>query len=161
MKFDWFDISDQKRSDWENLCEPNHYRIIEPGELPDILPKLLTNKFDSILIMASGTTTGTAYYIANGNRVDYKANAIDQQPFGLAFVGNNPIGSGCLIQHGTWQDRTTNPPDDFWEKIEESGIGNCFPLPELPESPYGKIEALKKPSYKDAFSAVIKQLKKQ
>ncbi len=161
MKFDWFDISDQKRSDWAMLCEPGCYKTIERSGLPDILPEALKEKLDSALIMASGTLTGTVYYVVNANRVDYKDGAIDQQPFGLAFVGDDPIGSGCLVQHGTWSGRTTEPPEEFWQVIEESGIGHRFPLPELPEKPYGKIEELKKPSHNAAFSTVVNRLKKQ
>jgi len=159
-KYDWFDISNQDKKEWEKICPVNEYRILKPKDFPKVLPQSLTDKYDSIFIMASGSADGIAYYMANGNRVDFNDNAVDQQPFGLAFIGPDTIPSGSLIQHGDWEDRTTNPPDEFWEYITCSGIGNCYPLSELPTSESGSIEDLNISSQKDAFNDLVKVLKK-
>lgn len=158
-KYDWFDISDQDKKDWEEICPVNEYRILKPEDFPNVLPESLVDKYDSIFIMASGSSNGVAYYMANGNRVDFMDSAIDQQPFGLAFVGSDVIPSGSLIQHGDWEGRTTYPPPEFWEHISCSGIGNCYPLSELPTSNSGSIEDLKVNSQKDAFIDLVHSLK--
>ena len=159
-RYDWFDISNQDKEDWEKICPVNEYRILKPADFPNILPNSLVDKYDSIFIMASGSNNGVAYYMANGNRVDFNDNAIDQQPFGLAFIGDETIPSGSLIQHGDWEDRTTEPPDEFWNHISCSGIGTCYPLSELPSTESGSIEDLNINSQKDAFNDLVKSLKK-
>jgi len=159
-KYDWFDISKQQREEWEKLCPANEFRVIKSLDLPKILPKSLTDKFDSVFILASGSYNDTiVYYMANGNRVDYKAGKIDQQPLGLAFVGPDPIPSGSLIQHGDWEDRNTTPPEEFWQYLAESGIGNVYPLTELPEANSGKLSELKVQSQKDAFNNLVAELR--
>ena len=73
-KYDWFDISNQDKKVWEQLCPVNEYRIIKPLDFPNVLPKTLVDKYDSIFVMASGSNNGVAYYMANGNRVDFRAS---------------------------------------------------------------------------------------
>lgn len=68
---------------------------------------MLLERSDSIFIMASGTNAGTAYYMLNLNRVDFRAGAVDQQPFGIAFLGDIPAPSGVFVQHGNWGGRTS------------------------------------------------------
>ena len=160
-KYDWFDISNQNRKEWEKLCPVNEFRIVKPDQLPSVLPKSLTSKFDSVFVLASGSVDDTiVYYMANGNRVDYEAGQIDQQPFGLAFVGPDPIPSGSLIQHGDWEDRSTTPPADFWYYVEASGIGNVYPISELPHATSGSIKDLRIQSQKDAFIDLVSQLRR-
>ncbi len=96
----------------------------------------------------------------NGNRVDFKDNAIDQMPFGFISSGVTPTTNGCLVQHGDWHRRTVYPPENFWNYASISGIGNCFPLSELPGDKSGSISDLKIDSQKDAFYDLISELKK-
>ncbi|MEE9603997.1 MAG: hypothetical protein V3V70_00370 [Candidatus Scalindua sp.] len=163
MKYDYFNIEDQARKEWENLCPPNEYRVIQKKDflmLPGVLPSELTNKYESIFVMASGdgVENGIVYYMANGNRLDYKDNTIDQQPFGLAFIDNTPIPSGCLIQHGDWEGRTTRPPKEFWDKVSKSEVGQRYPLSELPEKDSGSINDINIKSQNTAFSTLVKQI---
>jgi len=159
-KYDWFDISNEKREEWEKLCPVNEFRIVKPNQVPSIIPESLVEKFDSVLIVSSASTAGqVAYYMANGNRVDFKAGEIDQMPFGLAFVGASAIPSGALIQHGDWANRSTKPPPDFWTHVSESGIGRCYPLSELPSSSSGSIHELKIDSQHKAFDKIVSILK--
>lgn len=155
----WFDISDQNRDEWETLCPSNEYRILTAGELPRILPSDLTNKFDSVFVMASGSAaTGSVYYMANGNRVDFKDNAIDQQPFGLAFVGPEPIPSGCLAHHPDYEGRTTPIPSGFLDRVTASGVGLRLPLSELPDKESGSIDEIEIQSQKSAFRILVDRL---
>lgn len=111
--------------------------------------------------MASGTALGNVYYMANGNRVDFPDNAIDQMPIGLAFVGDSPIVSGCIIQHGDWINRTIHPPDEFWQQVNASDISTFYPLSELPTESSGKITDLKIESQEYAFRNIVDALKEQ
>lgn len=158
-KVSWFDTTKEDREFWESICPPNEYRIIKPDMLPDVVPCELVDKADSILVVASGTESGNVIYMANLHRVDENDYSIDQEPFGLAFLGNDTTTSGCLIHHGKWDERTTKPPEDFWEYITASGIGNCYPISELPKAKTGKIEDLSIGSQEGAFQAVCSKLR--
>jgi hypothetical protein len=161
QRYDWFNVKNEDRRKWESLCPPGEYRILPREALSGILPEPLINKFANFFIMASGTSSGNVYYMANGNRVDFNDNAVDQMPFGLAFVGDNPIASGCFIQHGDWENRTTTPPNEFWLEISSSRISTHYPLSELPTESSGKIVDLKIDSQHHAFSNIVNTLKEQ
>lgn len=88
--------------------------------------------------------------------------AIDQMPFDLMFVGNSTTGSGCLIQHGNWKNRTTYPPPtDFLNYISASPINTYFPLFELPKDLAGKISDLQIDSQNSAFGKLVETLQEQ
>lgn len=161
MKFNWFSISQESFNKWEDICPPNEFRVISGSSMPSlstILPPELTNKYHSVVIAGSPVGGGTIYYMANGNRIDASGSAIDQMPFGLAFVDQNASGSACLIQHGDYENRTTHPPVDFWEQVRESGIYNYYPLQELPKKSAGKLSELNVKSQLDAFEILRSQI---
>lgn len=161
MKFNWFSITQESRSKWEEICPPNEFRVISGSALPDlstILPSELTGKYNSVVIAGSAVAGGTVYYMANGNRIDASGSAIDQMPFGLAFVGQTASGSACLIQHGDYENRTTYPSVDFWEQVRQSGIYSYYPLQELPEKAAGKLSELNVKSQLDAFEILRAQI---
>lgn len=157
-KADWFNISNEERSKWESICPPNSYIVTSGSTLNGLLPDNLLTKFNSVLVAGSATSDGGVYYLMNCNRVDNNDNAIDQMPFGVLFLNDNPSGSACLIQHGNWEGRTTKPPLDFWEQIEESGISSYYPLSEMPKKNKGNLSELKIESQKSAFNVVIQKL---
>ena len=165
MKYDWFDISNEDRQKWEGICPPGEYRVYSGsaifGVLNGLLPVALIGKYNSIFIAGSATLNGNVYFMANGNRVDSSASAIDQMPFGLAFVGNSASGSGCLIQHGDWAKRSTPQPQGFWDQIKSSGTASFYPLSELPTEPAGKLSDLKVDSQNIAFGKLVEVLKDQ
>jgi hypothetical protein len=98
--------------------------------------------------------------MANINRVESKTGEIDQQPFGLLLVGASASPSGCFLDHGNWQGRTSQPPPEFWEYISNSGIGHCFPLKTLPIEDSGSIEQLDIDCQHAAFGKLIVTFKK-
>lgn len=161
MEYNWFNIADEDRSKWEATCPPNQFRVISGSSmhiLYPILPSELIDKYDSVLIAGSAVAGGTVYYMANGNRIDASASAIDQMPFGIAFVGQNASGSACLIQHGDYENRTTYPPIDFWSQARQSGLFDYYPLQELPAKSAGKLSELKVKSQLDAFEILRSQI---
>lgn len=161
MKYNYFPIDFEDKQKWEDLCPPGEFRVTNSTILHGLLPDELINQYNSVFVMGSATQDGTVYYMANGNRIDYRGNAIDQMPFGFAFIDSKPIGSACLIQHGNWSGRTTIPPGNFWKHLSESNIDNVFPLSEIPSKLSGKITELKEISQHDAFSKLVKKIKSQ
>ncbi len=163
-QYDWRDTSKVKREKLEKLCPVNEYRVIEPHQLMGILPipQRLLDKLDSAFVMSSGSVDGIAYYMANMNRVHPKDREIDQQPFGLVFLGKDTLPpSGCFIQHGDWDERSVEPPPQFWHYYYDSKIGDYFPLQTLPPKSSGSIFELKNHnSQGKAFQAIIDELKK-
>jgi rubrerythrin len=79
----------------------------------------------------------------------------------MAFVGDRPIPSGCLIQHGDWDNRTTNPPPEFWGLITISGTNSFYPLSEIPAENTGRITDLNINSQHMAFGKLVEVLKDQ
>jgi hypothetical protein len=163
VNYNWFDISNEDRKKWEGICPPGEYRVLSGSAvssvLAGVLPKALYSKYNSVFIAGSATLDGNVYYMANGNRVDASGSAIDQMPFGLAFVGNSISGSGCLIQHGDYMGRTTKQPRGFWDQIKNSGTASYYPLSELPSEPAGKLTDLKIDSQNAAFGKLVDVLK--
>jgi hypothetical protein len=104
--------------------------------------------------------------MVNGNRVEQPSRrepsgAIDQQPFGIAFTGDSPVVSGCLIQHGNWSGRTTPPPSGFGPHVQASGIGNIYPLLEMPSTPSASIHDLTVGSQQAAFEVLVDQIEQE
>lgn len=163
MKYDWFNISDQDRTEWERLCPLNHYRVLPPTGLLGPIPSGLTGKYDSVVIAASGTTDGMAFFMINGNRFDRKYGEIDQMPFGIGFIGASGVGSGVLIQHGDWEYRTTPIPSGFYDRVAASGLGTAYPLSTFPPSDYGRLDELfcGATGQYDAFRTIVKAIQKE
>ena len=163
-------LQEEDARKWEELCPTGEFRVMSPNEfknmLPDALPDKLVSKYDSVLVIASGISLGggadVVCYMANGNRVDFKDNAIDQMPFGFILSrAGLLLPSGCLIQHGDWEERTAKPPEEFWDYALESGIGHCFPIQELPEQQAGTIDDIKIQSQHDALADLFTELKRR
>ena len=157
--YTWFDTSQESRGAWEALCPPGEFRVINPNSVPPIIPKGLSERADSVLMVASGSPDGQILIMANIHRVDSGDQAIDQEPFGIVFHANSAAPSGVLLHHGKWKDRTTRPPEEFWRTLQSSGIGNCYPFSQLPHKKAGPITDLSVPSQHGAFAALVSRLK--
>ena len=163
MKYDFFNIDNEDRGKWDKICPPDEYRVYTGDEVDqlflNLVPPELYSKFTSVLVVSSSTDSGKVYFMLNGNRIDNKDQAIDQMPFGFAFIGDYVSGSGCLIQHGNWHNRTIKPTTDFWNHITTSGSTKLYPLSEMPENKEGPISDLKIDSQNAAFGTLINKLR--
>ena len=155
IKWSWFDTSNESFDIWGSICPRDEWRILPPTSLPDIIPWALRAKCNNIFTAGSHCGDGTTYFMANCMRVDPGGTAIDQEPFGLAFVGSVSTGSGYLIHHGAWVNRTIAPPPGFWEQVKLSGIGKYYPFSVLPNGTQGRLSDLNISSQIDAFNTVI------
>ncbi|MCK4302846.1 MAG: hypothetical protein KAY24_01255 [Candidatus Eisenbacteria sp.] len=158
MKHSWIPIRTETRRAWEEVCPVGEYRVIQASDVPSVIPSALVDKGHSFLIMASVSTSGPAYYMVNINRLDIKDRAIDQEPLGLAFVGEDPVASGCFIHYGTWDGRTRAIPQGFLDAITASSLDSCHAVTSIPSEPAGKISDLQISSQRTAFRRLVGQL---
>ena len=129
-KESWIPLSSVELNDWKQLWgdfppEP-FYKQIGQDELPASMPSSLRDKIDNGVVMVSGTPEGDVVMVCNLSRVDHKDSAVDQQPFAIIFDSQRHAGSGVFLNHGTWEGRTSSPPDEFWDHVDESGVGNYY-----------------------------------
>lgn len=92
--------------------------------------------------------------IISGDLVDIYDSIVVQ------VSGSNPLTSGVLTQHGDWAGRTTTPEEAFWTHISSSGIGDCYPISELPDKPSGSLNELTIESQKGALTDLVKELRR-
>lgn len=137
------------------------YRVVPQSEIPGIFSLALKNKCNSAVVMTSTGAHGTVIFVCNALRVDRKAGAIDQEPFGIALLSSTgAAGSGVFLHHGNWEGRTSRGlPDQFWEQVAASGVGNFFPGNHLPLCSTGALSNLSGTSHGHAFLKVFETLK--
>lgn len=160
-KTSWFNVENTDRKKWIDVCPENTWRILKPEDIPDNpVPQDFWDKCDSVFVMVSGSEDGLAFCMANANRIDEKNPEIDQQPFCLAFLGDDPAPSGILIHHGDWKERSIPIPNDFYSYFRSSGIQEYYPLSQLPQNSSGSIDDLNIQGQHDAIWKGIYPLKK-
>lgn len=158
MKFRRYDPSYESYDTWKSICSEGAWKKIEPNVLSGLIPSGLLNKTNGVLVMASGSPQASAF-VANLNRVDMSASAIDQEPYIAVFDHSASTASGGFVHHGNWRGRTTKPNKDFFDAIAASGIQAYYPIDEMPTGGSGLIEDLKVDSQKQAFWNTFSQLK--
>ena len=127
-------------------------------QIPSVFPEKFREKFDHAVMMGSGNTlTGSVYVVLNGQRVDERDRAIDQEPFGILLSSNNSTPSGVFIHHGDWPGRTekTSIPREFWQSVQESGIGNYYPPPSMQQNSSGTLDSIPSNSNRGAFNTTV------
>jgi hypothetical protein len=100
--------------------------------------------------MSSGNPS-VSVFVANINRVDMPASAVDQQPYIIAFDHVASAASGGFLHHGNWLNRTDYPGRGFFDLISASGITTYYPLSEMPTAASGLLDDLKTDSQRAAF----------
>jgi hypothetical protein len=159
-RFDYLSTSSEVRSEWERLCPIGEYRILPSGSLPSVVPEALREKCIDSLVMASGSfDDGMAYFVVNLERKDSPDGAVDQMPFCLWFSGSAAAPSGCLVQHGDWQERTVAVPTSFFSEVQRTGIGQYLGLLSIPTQASGSLASLSGSSHAGAFARVVDHVK--
>ncbi len=97
--------------------------------------------------------------VFNALRVDPKAGAIDQEPFGVAVLPSGASTGGMFLHHGNWEGRTAPPPQGFWEVVIASGVGNYFYSNPPSGLTIGPLELLPH-GHAEAFAAVVSRLQR-
>lgn len=156
-------LTTDKAQELKNLCPQDTsepwYKVIPKEQIPSVFPETFREKLDHAVVMGSGDAHGNVYLVVNAHRVDLKASAIDQEPFGIVFDNGMPGESGVFIHHGGWDGRTeSGVPPEFWNHVAESGIGNYYPPPSLPPNSSGSLHDLETTSNLGAFNQTLKTM---
>jgi hypothetical protein len=163
MKFRSLSLTSTQQQEFETLAAdppyPAGYRWLDPDKVPTVVPGSLRRKFTSALLMWERTSSGATYVVCNGVRLDPKANALDQEPFGVAVHSSGASTAGIFAHHGSWMSRTVPITSDVQAVLESTSLGNYFPLGEVPSnSSQGPLVDLKNTSHEGAFQSVISRL---
>ncbi len=155
-------ISSSQQDELEQLTHsfstPNGYRWLSPGSYPSVIPGGLQDKLTAALLMWERTSSGCTVIVCNGLRVDQQANALDQEPFGVAVRASGASTSGIFAHHGTWQDRTIPITAEIRSILESTSLGKHFPLGEAPPNSSGALSDLSDTSHAGAFDAVVHEI---
>ena len=92
--------------------------------------------------MVAPTSSGGTFVVVNYTRVDQPAWSLDQDPFGAIIHSTGADAQGMFVYHGGWTARTIQPSTDFWDHVDESGIGAHYPHANLPPSTSGPLSDL-------------------
>jgi hypothetical protein len=144
-----------------SLCPEGEYRVMNvTGELPAVSFGL-TQKCPVMVLAVSGDGGGLTYGMVNFLRPDAKDRkgpAVDQMPLGFVCCSGQPLLSGSLIQHGTWDGRTTYPATSSWDHIVEGRPEAYAKHSIVPAASAGSIRDLKGTSHEGAFTTLISGL---
>ncbi len=158
MKFGRQDPTYNAYAEWREICPEGTWKSVSPDTLGAIIPASpLLNKANSVLVMASASATYSVF-VANMNRVDTPASAIDQEPYIAVFDHSASAASGGFIHHGNWPNRTTLPGKGFFNGISASGIQAYYPLAQMPTAGSGYLNALTVDSQNAAFWVALSEL---
>lgn len=161
-KYSYIDLSAEHIEQFNQQCPLNEYRVVRPSDLSQGLLKIVPNglwaKTDSLFLMSSGSAVATAYCMINCNRWDFKASAIDQEPIFFATFGGNPRLDAMVLHHGDWPGRTTVVPQEFFNYLQSSGLGNYYPISSIPATMSGSIFDLSNTAQSGAFDAGVKRI---
>ena len=159
----WKPLGSGELQEWRKVISDYpgqpYFKVVKQADLPTSIPTTLRDKINHGVVMASGTPEGNVILVCNLCRVHPKHSAIDQQPFALVLdsLGNAP--SGMYLQHGDWLDRTTHPPQQFWDAVAESGVGG-FLCPSIPqECESGSLANLRESSHGQAFNEMVRRFR--
>lgn len=159
----WLTLSDKQRAEIRQMIETYPpgawYKVLAQERIPGVFAPVLKGKCDYAIVMVSNVTVASTVFVCNALRVDVKDGAIDQEPFGVAVIGDQPAQSGLFLHHGSWDGRTVrNVPPEFWGCVASSGVGNHYPFPELPPASFGSLSELKQTSHASAFKEIVERL---
>ena len=160
MKFSRDDTTYDSYSRWKRISEEGTWHIVPPSKLSGLIPDDLLNKANSVMIMSSASPQGSVF-VANINRVDRPASAIDQEPYSAVFDHGASTASGGFVHHGNWTGRTDKPGPGFFSAIAASGIDVYYPLKEMPTSGSGLLKELRVDSQIKAFWNSLSALKNE
>lgn len=157
----WVTLTPKQEAEIRLIIMPDHYRVLQPHELPEFLPSSFRTQIINGIAMTSNISSGWIL-VANWQRLDIKAQAIDQEPFGIFLVSSNAsaLSSGMYLHHGSWPGRTTPIPFPVASSFLTTDISSLWPLTDPPPDTYGPLEDLKGTSHERALEAIIRKLTK-
>jgi hypothetical protein len=142
LKVTSFELSPEQIARLRDLVPERRWAVLSSTELNGVLPDRFLAKVDSVIAVASPTSSGGTCLLFNALRVDEPARLVDQEPLGLFLRSTEENSTGVLVHHGSWDDRSWKASSELWRGVAESGIGNYF-LTNPPEGRHsGTLEEL-------------------
>ena len=83
---------------------------------------------------------------------------LDHEPFAVSVLSSGASTGGMFVHHGDWEGRSVAPPAGFWDKVQESGIGDYFLANPLSNSTGGALADLPT-GHKNAFYRSVELLR--
>lgn len=145
------------KDDWNKLCPPMEYRVIDGNEAHDLglVPSGMTS-INSVAIGASGSTDSTIMYFANYFRID--GTEIDQEPY-IELYESGATNSDIygIIHHADFPGRTETLSASELNKISASGSTTDIQFTCKPDKSSGSLEELREQGKINGFEFAYKQ----
>jgi hypothetical protein len=162
MKTSVLSLTSTQKSEFEKLANifpyGSGYIKLPHEKLPTAIPKSLRKKMPIAVLMFEKTTDAHTYIVCNGIRHDKKANALDQEPFGVVVYSTGSSPSGVFIHHGKWARRSVPITPELQGNLTSTGLGDYFPLTDIPSASSGPISDLKRTSQEGAFKTMMAEI---
>lgn len=158
MEESWITLSPDERADLDRFLSGPGWQVVSQSVLPVVFPGPLRDKVDSALVVNEPTSTGGRYLVVSALRPDPSDDAIDIEPFGLIVHSTGASSSGVFLHHGEWEGRSQSAPPDFWQGVQQHGVGDYF----LTKPPSGLMTGSLAESpleHRGAFDAVVGALR--
>jgi hypothetical protein len=162
MKVCVLSLTSTQQSEFDEIVEGlpygSGYIKKDRKQLPSAIPESLRQKFEVAMLMFEKTTAGHTYIVCNGIRYDEKANALDQEPFGVSVhsTGSSPVG--YFIHHGEWRGRSVPIASEIGDILQSTGLGEYFPLAGIPSASSGPLSDLSETSQGAAFKTMMTEI---
>ena len=131
------------RADWEKLCPPMEYRVIEGPQAYalGIVPSGMS-EVNCVVVGASGSTADTMMYFANYKRVDLPD--LDQEPYFELYEGGLTASDLYgIYHHADFPGRTTPLTPTDIARIAASGSSVDISFLSKPSKPAGTLDELR------------------
>ena len=132
-------INKWTNEEWEQYIPMNTFAKKNAHELPDFIQDNgLTKKFNSALVVASGSTTQDFYGII-GYRPDENNTVVDEHAFVYVHNKEDDKWQGGIIHHADYPGRTTSLPSEFTNALNISGVTANISLERAPNIESGSL----------------------
>jgi hypothetical protein len=134
--------SGYNRKQWYDYLPLNKYSIKKTEDLPEFIKKNgLTTKFNSALVVASGSTLFDFYGVI-GYRPDKGNTVVDEHAFVYLINKETDEVIGGILDHADYNGRTTYIPTNIQEALTISGVTANISFPRMPDVPEGDLNDL-------------------
>ena len=145
----WVSLTTVQQAELEPLGTMSGWQLLSRESIPSVFPRPFREKLDSALVICASAGSGSTWLVCNATRPDRPAGKLDQEPFAIILQPSGAASLGMFLHHGKWRGRTQEPPTNFWQHVDQSGIGNYFlahppsglTRGSLDQLPVGHIEA--------------------
>lgn len=123
----YFDLTTGQNDELKSfMSRGDGFFQIKSTQVPSCVPGSLRAKWDSAMVVVSGSTTSTGAIMVLGYRPDHRAGLMDQDPFAVAVSGSAPYGGGVLLHHASYDSRSIVLPPEFTSSVMSSGLSNYY-----------------------------------